>query len=165
MSDPRAPSSKIELRVLAAHRTATLREEVAQTQLSEAMGRIFQAVNETLSKEGIEAASAPFARYHSFGDTVDLEAGVIVTAPFEGDGDVKPGELPGGPAAIAIHAGSYETLSATYDAMQRWLEANPAQEPNGGPWELYITDPSAEPDPNKWLTEVIFPLKSNTEIS
>jgi effector-binding domain-containing protein len=164
MPDPRAPSSRIELRVLGGHRTAVVREEVPQNDLAEAMGHMFQIVMGALHERGITPASQPFARYHSFGEVVDLEAGVIVTDPFEPTGDVMPGELPAGPAAIAVHTGTYETLANTYAAMNRWLEANPAQQQNGGPWELYITDPSAEPDPAKWMTEVIFPLKPNSEI-
>lgn len=160
MPDPRGPSSSIEVRVLKSHHTASIREEVSGGVLSEAIGRIFQAVREALTKQGMERDGAPFARYHTMDDTVDLEAGVMVATPITADGAVKPGELPAGPAAIAVHAGPYETLSATYEAMERWLEAT-AHEPNGGPWELYITDPSAEPDPNKWLTEVIFPLKQD----
>lgn len=158
MAVHRAPSSKIELRVLAGHHAATMREDVARDDIPEAMGRIFQAVREALATQHIEPSGAPFARYHSFGDVVDLEAGVMVATPIQPVGDVKPSELPAGPAAIAVHAGPYESLNATYDAMERWLAAS-THEANGGPWELYITDPSAEPDPTKWLTEVIFPLR------
>ena len=158
MADPRAPSSKIELRVLRSHHTASVRREVGSNDIAEALGNMFRAVRETLAAQRIEAVGAPFARYHSFGDIIDLEAGVMVSTPIAASGEVKPSQLPAGPAAIAVHAGSYETLSATYEAMQRWLAASPHQ-PNGGPWELYITDPSAEPDPSRWLTEVIFPLR------
>jgi effector-binding domain-containing protein len=159
MPDPRGPSSKIELRVLRGHRTATMRAEVAQSSLSLAMGGMMQAVREALDRQGVTGTSAPFARYHAFGETIDFEAGVMVDDPIAPDGEVKPGELPAGPAAIAVHAGPYETLGATYEAMRAWLEASPDYTANGGPWELYLTDPSAEPDPTKWLTEVIFPLK------
>ena len=158
MADSRAPSSKIELRVLRSRHTASIRRDVGSNDISEAMGTMFRAVRETLAAQGIAADGAPFARYHSFGDVIDLEAGVMVATPITPSGDVKPSQLPAGPAAIAVHAGSYETLGATYEAMQRWLTASPHQ-PNGGPWELYITDPSAEPDPSRWLTEVIFPLR------
>jgi effector-binding domain-containing protein len=112
----------------------------------------------------VEREGAPFARYHSFGDLVDLEVGVMVAAPITPDGNVQPGQLPAGPAAIAVHAGPYESLGSTYEVLERWLAAS-SHQANGGPWELYITDPSAEPDPSRWLTEIIFPLKPNTEIS
>ena len=165
MPDPRGPSSNIELRVLRSHFTATVRAEVDQSALSLAMGRVQQAVRDALEKQGVTPASGPFARYHSFGDTIDFEAGVQVERPITADGDVKPGELPSGPAAIAVHAGPYDTLGATYDAMRRWLEGNGDYEANGGPWEIYLTDPSAEPDPAKWLTEIIFPLKASSSKS
>ena len=164
MPDPRAPSSKIELRVLGGHQTAVVREEIPESNLAEAMCRMFQLVMSALSAQGVEPASQPFARYHSFGEVIDVEAGVIVAAPVQPAGEVKPGELPRGPAAIAVHTGSYETLGATHEAMRRWLEANPGQKPNGGPWELYVTDPATEPDPSRWMTEVIYPLKPNTQI-
>ena len=164
MPDPRAPSSKIELRMLGGHQTAVVRDEVPESSLAEAMGHMFQLVMSALSAQGVKPASQPFARYHSFGEVIDFEAGVIVDAPIQPAGEVKPGELPRGPAAIAVHTGSYETLGATHEAMRRWLEANPGQKPNGGPWELYVTDPATEPDPNRWMTEVIYPLKPNTEI-
>lgn len=159
MSDPRGPSSKIELKVLRSHHTATMRSEVDQAALPLEMGRLHQAVREALAKQGVEGTSAPFARYHTFGETIDFEAGVMVDEPITADGSVKPGELPAGPAAIAIHRGPYETLGGTYDAMSAWLEKSPDYVANGGPWELYITDPSAEPDPTRWLTEIIYPLK------
>ncbi|MGD8486655.1 MAG: GyrI-like domain-containing protein [Chloroflexota bacterium] len=162
MPDPRGPSSKIELRVLRSHHTATMRSEVDASALSLEMGRVMQAVKEALDKQGVKGTSAPFARYHSFGDTVDFEAGMMVDAPIAPDGSVQPSQLPSGPAAIAVHAGPYDTLGTTYAAMNRWLEASPDYVANGGPWELYLTDPSAEPDPHKWLTEVIYPLKPSS---
>jgi effector-binding domain-containing protein len=165
MSDPRAPSSKIELRVLGGHRTAAIRDEVPEGSLAEAMGGMFQAVMAALREQGITPASKPFARYHAVGQVVDLEAGVIIKDPFQPSGQVRSSELPAGPAAIAVHTGSYETLEATHAAMQRWLEANPGQQANGGPWEIYVTDPAEEPDPAKWITEVIYPLRRNTAIS
>ena len=159
MPDPRGPSSKIELRVLRGHRTATMRVEVDQTAISLAMGDVMRHVHEALGKQNVKATSAPFARYHALGPTVDFEAGVMVDEVVVPDGDVKPSSLPSGPAAIAVHAGPYESLSGTHEAIRTWLEASPDYVANGGPWELYLTDPSAEPDPSKWLTEVIFPLK------
>jgi len=159
MAGSRGSSSKVELRVLRSHHTASMRKEVSQADVPQAIGHMFQAVKAALASQGIEPDGAPFARYHSSGDMVDLEAGAMVATPIAADGDVKPGELPAGPAAIAIHVGPYETLSATYDVIEAWLTASTSHQASGGPWELYITDPSAEPEPRKWLTEIIYPLK------
>lgn len=159
MPGPRSRDSNIELRVLRGHDTATVREKVPSADVPEAIGKIFQAVHEALARQGVETDGAPFARYHEFGDVYDVEAGVVVPSPITPDGVVVPSELPAGPAAIAVHAGPYETLFTTYEAIDRWLEASTTHLRDGGPWELYITDPSQEPDSRKWLTEVVFPVR------
>ncbi len=147
---PQTHSSKIELRVLMSHHTASMRQKVPSDDLAEAMGRFFQKVREALAEQGMAPDGAPFARYHAFGDTIDLEAGVIVSTPCRAVGQVKPSTLPAGPAAIAVHSGPYETLGATYASIESWVAASRHQ-PNGAPWELYITDPSAEPDASRWI--------------
>ena len=158
MAEPRGPSSKIELRVLRAQNTATARETVGRDDVPAAIGRILQAVSHAVSKQGASTAGPPFARYHSFGATVDLEAGMAVTAPIQPDGDVRPSQLPAGPAAIAVHVGPYEGLPATYAAIEAWI-ASTSHAASGGPWEIYLTDPSQEPDSSRWITEVIHPLR------
>jgi AraC family transcriptional regulator len=158
MTDARGPSSKIELRVLRPHHTATVRETVGRDDLPAAIGRIFQAVTQVTRHQRVEHDGSPFARYHSISDLVDLEAGIAVKSPIQPEGPVKPSELPGGPAAIAVHAGPYEGLPETYAAIEAWL-SNTGRAASGGPWEIYLTDPSEEPDAAKWLTEVIYPLQ------
>lgn len=158
MADSRGPSSKIEIRVLQPHHTASVRDTVSRDDITETLGRAFQAVKDALTKQGVQADGSPFARWHAYGDQVDLEAGLMVKTPIVQDGGVKPSELPAGPAAMAVHAGPYEGLRATYDALESWI-AQTGRTANGGPWEIYLTDPSVEPDPSKWLTEIIYPLR------
>ena len=33
-------------------------------------------------------------------------------------------------------------------------------EAGGAPWEVYVTDPGAEPDKSKWRTDIFFPVRS-----
>lgn len=160
MADSRGPSSKIELRVIKPRLTASVRDTVSRDDVTQVLGRSFQAVKEALATQRIEADGSPYARWHEFGDQVDLEAGLMVKTAIAELGDVKPSQLPGGPAVIAVHAGPYEGLKATYDALEAWI-ARSGRTANGGPWEIYLTDPSAEPDPSKWLTEVIYPLRQS----
>jgi effector-binding domain-containing protein len=47
---------------------------------------------------------------------------------------------------------------AAHDAIDKWMKAN-GKIAAGAPWEVYVTDPSAEKDTTKWLTEVIYPVK------
>lgn len=160
MADQRGPSSKIEIRALVPKTTATVREEISFDDLSETLGRMYRAVNAAIANQGVEPSGSPFARYHTFGTTIDLEAGLPVKTAIEEEGEVKPSQLPGGPAAMAVHAGPYEGLRATYDAISSWME-RAGRQAGGPPWEIYLTDPSVEPDPNNWLTQVIWPLRQS----
>lgn len=159
MTDARTPYSNIEIRDLEAHHTAVVRVMVARDGIPEALGQIFQAVQSALREQGVDGGGSPFARWHAFGDQVDMEAGVMVQSPIVTTGQVEPGNLPGGRAAIAVHPGPYEGLPVTYDAIEAWLTES-GNRASGGPWEIYLTDPSEEPDPSRWLTEVIYPLEA-----
>jgi len=160
MAVSRGPSSRIEIRVLQPHFVASVRDTVSRDDVTQVLGSSFQAVKEALGKQRIQPDGSPFARWHTFGDQVDIEAGLMVKSPITPDGVVKPSELPGGPAVMAVHAGPYEGLKATYDALEAWI-ARSSRTASGGPWEIYLTDPSAEPDPGKWLTEIIWPLRQS----
>lgn len=108
---------------------------------------------------GLAPSGPPFVRYFTMPPgEVDFEAGVpIAERPATGLGRAEPGELPGGDVAEAWHVGPYGTLHQTYDALMRWI-GEQGRAPGGSMWELYWTDPSAEPDPATWRTEVVVPL-------
>jgi effector-binding domain-containing protein len=107
---------------------------------------------------GAPLAGRPFTRYPSVGPgLVTIEAGCVIATPAFGDGDVEAATLPGGPAVVAMHAGSYDTLAETYAEMERWAERN-GYALGGAPWESYITDPAEHADPADWRTEVFWPV-------
>jgi effector-binding domain-containing protein len=157
MSFPTGATTRIDVTQLRAQNTATVRETIRPDDLTDVLGRMYRDVTAALARQGIAATGPRFARYHSFGETIDLEAGMPVAVPIRPDGAVMPSSLPAGPAARAIHAGGYETLEATYAALAAWQQRS-GRDPSGGPWEVYLTDPSSEPDPARWRTEILWPL-------
>lgn len=108
----------------------------------------------------IEITGAPFARYLSWNPdgSVDLEAGVPIAKPIDGEGDLYCIELPEGEAAWAVHTGPFDSLGKTHAALGTWVRENRRQ--TAGPLlEWYVTDPYLEVDPARWKTEVEWPVK------
>ena len=71
-------------------------------------------------------------------------------------GNVGVGELPGGPAAKAVHIGPYDTLPQEYPRIEAWLTEK-EKRPGVGPWESYVDDAATTPHA-KLRTEVYWPV-------
>jgi effector-binding domain-containing protein len=87
-----------------------------------------------------------------------VEAGVPLEEAIAGEGVIKATNSPGGKAVKAAYFGPYEDIAPVYEALEQYITVM-KMEFNGAPWEVYITDPSEEPDPMKWETIVYFPIK------
>jgi effector-binding domain-containing protein len=119
----------------------------------------------TLAKQGVDPAGPPFIRYHviDMDGELEVELAVPVAEEFAGAGRVVPGELPGGRYVTLLHTGPYDGLVGANGALQDWaaeqgitLESSPDERLWAGRVEHYLTDPSAEPDPSRWQTEVAY---------
>lgn len=99
-----------------------------------------------------------FGRYHEFTDEkVVLEIGIIIPHDVKAEGEITQNEIPGGEVVMTRHIGSYDTLIDSWTGLYTWLNINEKM-PMGPCWELYLTDPSIEPDPAKWVTEIYQPI-------
>jgi effector-binding domain-containing protein len=146
-----------------------VQQPMAELDLAAAFDQYLPMVAERVTAAGGELGGAPFGRYHLFGPkVVDLEIGCPVAtipagfAPLSGlaAGEVGASELPGGLVARVIHSGSYDTLSAAYDALHDWIHAQPGVDDGAGPWESYVDDPSTVSDISALRTEITWPLRS-----
>ena len=135
-----------------------VRTNATMDKLPEVMGPLFGEVHGYIQQSGQAPAGMPFTRYHSMdGNSVDMECGMPVASPLEGEGRVQAGELPAGTVAAVTHMGPYDELSKTWMALTGWMESQGLQ-PAGAPWEVYVTDPGSEPDQLKWRTDIFFPV-------
>ena len=136
-----------------------IRATSTMDELSELMGSLFGEVYGYIQQCGQNPAGMPFSRYHSMdGHTVDLECGMPVASALEGTGRVQAGELYAGTVATVTHMGPYESLPQTWSALTEWMGSQ-GLDPAGAPWEVYVTDPGAEPDTSKWRTDIFFPVR------
>ena len=138
-----------------------IRATTTMDQLAAIMGTLFGEVYSFILKSGQAPAGMPFSIYHSMeGQTVELECGLPVASPLPGTDRIKAGELPAGTMATVTHFGPYEDLGKTWAALMDWIKSE-GLEGAGAPWEVYATDPGAEPDQSKWRTDIFFPVCSS----
>ena len=136
-----------------------IRATTTTDKFAEIMGSLFGEVYGYIQQCGQEPAGMPFSIYHSMeGDSVELECGMPVGSPLAGTPRVQAGELPSGTMATVTHMGPYEGLPQTWGALAAWISSQ-GLEPAGAPWEVYVTDPGAEPDQSKWRTDIFFPVR------
>jgi len=86
---------------------------------------------------------------------MDIDFGVQVIRPFEGEGGVICTETPAGEVAIATHVGSYDKLAGAYDAIHSWRAATGRAFASYS-WEIYgdWTD-----DTTRLETQVVYLLR------
>ena len=156
--------SEVESRELSEQPTLVMKTEATVEEIPEFLGRAYGAAADHAKMSGVEIVGPPFARYEMLNGPEGgfaIEAGFPVSSIVDGSGDVEASALPGGPAAAIWHIGPYDTMQPTYAAAMAWIEEQGAT-PSGPAWEVYYSDPSTEPDPATWRTEVIWPYREGT---
>jgi effector-binding domain-containing protein len=152
------PTLSIERREIAAQNILFVRLRAARHEIANAIGEGLGKAFPYSQRLGLAIAGRPFTRYFTTGPGLySIEVGLPVGTSPKGEGAVEAGTLPGGPVAVAMHGGHYDSLSETYAALERWIEAN-GHRVSGAPWESYITDPADHPDPAAWRTEIYWPV-------
>lgn len=145
-----------------------VRARVTMAELGGLGGR-FGEVFGWLGAHGRAPAGAPFFKYNviDMERELEVEAGVPVAAAVDGDDHVVSGVLPAGRYATLTHVGHpSELMEVTRELLDwaagqdlRW-DMSPAD--GGERWgcrlEIYLTDPSQEPDMSKWQTQLAFRL-------
>jgi len=145
-----------------------IRERVTMSGLA-GLGARFGELFAWLESRRITPAGAPFFRYLliDMDRELEVDAGVPVAAPVEGDGRVMPGVLPAGRYAALTHVGPPSELAEASSVLQAWaagrgltwdMSARDRAEDWGSRLEIYLTDPAQEPDASKWETQLAFRL-------
>lgn len=143
--------------------------EVAMRDIGTTLPPLHQQVFAWLRERDIPAGGAPFWKYNviDMERLLEVEVGVPVTAPVDGDGRVIAGVLPAGRYATLRHTGHPDSLLGATVSLLEWAERegltwDRTSTPEGERWaarlEIYETDPADEPDMTKWTTQLAFRL-------
>ncbi|MFN2487237.1 MAG: GyrI-like domain-containing protein [Acidimicrobiia bacterium] len=142
-----------------------IRKPMSEVDMSALFDTHLPKIHEEINSRGYEIAGPPFVRYHEFGpEWADVELGTpLVEAPTEGRRmadlaleQIGISELPGGLVAKVLHHGPYHTLGDAYGPFHDWIHSQGHDE-GAGPWESYIRESGAEPDPDDLETEIYWP--------
>jgi effector-binding domain-containing protein len=151
---------------------AGIRTLVTMASLGEAVDTGFPELFGWLQEHGIAPDGPPFIRYLviDMEHGLEIELGVPVASVVTESGRVRPGVLPAGRYVMLRHIGPYDGLIASNAALLAWAQQQGIaldtwDTDRGEAWrgraEHYLTDPSAEPDPGKWETDVAYLAKPN----
>jgi effector-binding domain-containing protein len=112
----------------------------------------------------ITIAGAPFVLYHKwdeennavmFSCCVPTTAQVITT-----ESDILTGQLEPFKAIKTVLKGEYENLQEAWESSFKFIETNSLTPTETGPvLEVYVTDPSNEPNPANWVTEIYIAIE------
>jgi len=163
-------SHEPRIQTRAAQHYAAIPATVAMDSISAAVDDALPALFGWLASQRIAPTGPPLIRYLVIDMAGDLliELGVPVAAPVTASGRVQPGVLPEGRYAVLRHTGPYDGLVASNAALLQWaqekgIEFDVRDTPQGSAWrsraEHYLTDPSQEPDPAKFQTDVAFLIR------
>jgi AraC family transcriptional regulator len=151
----------VTLKEVASEHLASVRGMYPTARLPEAMPAEFARVMSELTAEGIQPSGGAVVIYHGWtGDTADAEIGFTIRGVFfprDPRGPVRASRTPAGKVLFTVHEGRDADLEAAYKAIRAYAEAN-RLELAGVMWERYLTDPAGEPDPDKHVTEVYWPV-------
>jgi effector-binding domain-containing protein len=126
-----------------------------------ASGQLFGIIGPYVFQAGARVAGPPMLIEHDreFKEKdVDIEVAFPIVADVPVKGEFKCYELAGyNQVATSVHKGSYDTISAAYSALMRWIEANGYQIIDCSR-EIYFTAPGSNTPPSEYVTEVQFPV-------
>lgn len=155
---------QVRLETAAAPRPlAVVRRRAAARDLSKVVPNACGVVWGVVRARRIQGAGRHVALY--LDDEVNLEVGVELETPFDGDGEVVGSALPAGAVATTVHFGPYSRLHEAHHAIRDWC-AKHGHSPAGPNWEVYGHWLDAwNADPRGIRTDVFYLLKGPTGVA
>jgi effector-binding domain-containing protein len=128
-------------------------------QMSAKLAADYAKIVSYMTTNKIEFAGDPLTQWITW-DTTGYSvfaAGIPVASGVIGSEDVVVMSIPAGQAMKYNHFGSYESMEDAHYEINEYF-ASTGNDAIGGPWEVYVTDPTTEPDVSKWKSEIWYPV-------
>lgn len=135
--------------------------DVEPQNIGDFYGENFGRIMAYMGENGIEMAGNPSGLFYSWTDTLaKMSAAIPIGADAAGTDEIEFRLIEATTGLQIDYYGAYDKSEAAHIDMDRHMDAN-GLELNGAVREVYITDPTTEPDTSKWLTQIIYPVKAN----
>lgn len=130
------------------------------SEIGEKMGSAMESVGAALSASGAVPAGPAVAVYIDVDDETEwrVAVGFPVEPPLPELLGLEHMHLPGGASVVGTHEGPYDGLAASWQEVADYV-AEGGLQAAAPPWESYLAAPPAVDDPNKWVTEIVWPVK------
>ena len=126
--------------------------------MGERISNAFGTVSSHLEHMGTAPVGPAVASYKALPDGFDVSAGFPVSDKFKSNKTVKRMDVGGCEVAHTTHMGSYDKLSAAYEAIREGAHIKGKHLSEELPmWEEYWSDPSTATD--KTQTEIYWPVE------
>lgn len=140
-----------------------VRKEVKMEEVQKFYQETLPTVFQALQDKGIEMAGQPVGLYYTWDEekkTSDMMAAIPVKEQVDLGGAFKTVSLPQGKTVMMDFYGPYDKIASAHYSIDGYMKSKQMQV-DLPVIEEYVTDPTQEPDPQKWLTKVIYPVKAN----
>lgn len=140
---------------------AAIAKKLLRKDIPEELPPLIPKITSWLKNKAIKPTGPPLFHYLQMeGEDLEVEVGIPVPGNIDGDENIRIGKFPAGTYAEATHMGNYSELYKFHEQLQKW-QMEKGIETIGNCIEYYPTDPTLEPDPQKWQTDVVIRVKEN----
>jgi effector-binding domain-containing protein len=161
VAEERTGWPKIEEKMMPQQVVLLIRDSAGPATYGQIMGKAFGEVMGFVKSNKLVCTGAPFAIYIKW-DSVTMfsvmDLGIAVEKADNGKGRIRVEKIPSQQVAIAHYFGAYDKTAPVYHILDQYIKESGKQQA-GGPWEIYITDPTTVKDTAQWATDILFPVK------
>lgn len=159
MSESTVPDLELRVEQVPERTYVVVRDRVPMAKLSEVIPQKIAETHGWVFANG-GPAGAPMAAVGMPDDrgVVDLDVGWRVRGPLDPPAPFESVTYEPTRAVVHEYVGPFEALPETYAALTKAIAAAGLR-PTGPARESYETNPEEEPEPQKWVTEIVWPVE------
>ncbi len=140
---------------------AVIKDSCTSDEMGKAMERDYGKLMSYIFQNHKDSFGKPATLWYSYDEETTFgvfEAAIPVSQSSQGKDNIMIKKMQPNKVIAGIHYGPYENTMYMYQAIMKYLKDNNLEEA-GGPIEIYLNDPSTEPNPEKWETVIMFQVK------